>query len=106
MLPGKLLDRDYRHMAARCGQAVNLRSGDDIATFPIEKARLRSIWYLVFISSSATVVYGWVLHARTVRLAPISINKFCFMNLTIRSIFQFPWRCSSLPDLASQAYLR
>ena len=71
MLLGKFLDRDYRHMAEKCGQRVNLRSGEDIDTFPIEKARLRSIWYLIFISASATVAYGWALHAKTVRFHPI-----------------------------------
>lgn len=68
---GKFLDRDYRYMAEKCGQGVSLRSGEDIGAFPIEKARLRSIWYLIFISASATVAYGWALRAETVRLHPI-----------------------------------
>lgn len=66
---GKLIDRDYRYMARKCGREVNLRSGDDITTFPIEKARLRSIWYLILVSITATLGYGWALHVKTVRFS-------------------------------------
>lgn len=70
-LLGRLLDRDYRYMAKKCGREVSVRAGDDITTFPIEQARLRSIWYLIIVSGSATAGYGWALQVKTVRKIPL-----------------------------------
>jgi len=65
-LAGKIIDRDYRKTAASVGFTVDKVKGDDLTKFPIEKARLRSIWYFIAISTSCTLGYGWSLHAKTV----------------------------------------
>jgi len=63
---GKLLDRDYRSTAKEVGLVINRVSGDDLSRFPIEKARLRSIWYLGVVNLIAVVGYGWALDKKVV----------------------------------------
>ncbi|KAL8712656.1 MAG: hypothetical protein Q9220_003188 [cf. Caloplaca sp. 1 TL-2023] len=60
------MDRDYRLTAAEVGFAIDKTKGDDLTRFPIEKARLRSIWYFVSISTACTIGYGWTLEAKAV----------------------------------------
>ncbi|KAL8804011.1 MAG: hypothetical protein Q9223_005942, partial [Gallowayella weberi] len=59
------MDHDYRVTAAAVGFTIDKTKGDDLAKFPIEKARLRSIWYFITISTACTIGYGWTLQART-----------------------------------------
>ncbi|KAL8648404.1 MAG: hypothetical protein Q9210_005004, partial [Variospora velana] len=60
------MDRDYRVTAAAVGFTIDRTNGDDLTEFPIEKARLRSIWYYVTVSTVCTIGYGWTLESRTV----------------------------------------
>jgi hypothetical protein len=52
---GLIIDRDYQKTAAVAGLTVNGTKGDDLSNFPIEKARLRSIWYFMRLSIACTV---------------------------------------------------
>ena len=49
-----------------CGDRGN---GDDSLDFPIEKARLRSVWVSLIVSVVAIAGYGWTLQAKTVCIA-------------------------------------
>lgn len=69
---GRIMDRDYRMTAAAVGFTIDKTNGDDLTRFPIEKARLRSIWYYVTVSITCTVGYGWTLETRTVSLMCVS----------------------------------
>ena len=63
---GKILDRDYRKTAKAHGHVVDSVHGDDLSHFPIEKARLKSIFYPIVAGAVATVGYGWSLESKTV----------------------------------------
>jgi MFS family permease len=65
-IPGHIMNWDYRRIAKDYGLVIDKVAGDDMSQFPIEKARYRSIWLPVIISSVCTVGYGWSLHTRTV----------------------------------------
>ncbi|KAI7777973.1 chloramphenicol resistance protein [Diaporthe eres] len=54
---GMVIDRDYRITAAAVGFTINKKKGDDLSRFPIEKARLRSIWYFMGLLIICTVGY-------------------------------------------------
>ena len=71
---GKIIDRDYRTTAAAAGITIDRAKGDNVATFPIERARLRSIWYFIGISTTCTIGYGWTLQSQTVGVAQHSNN--------------------------------
>ena len=64
--PGKNLDRDYRVTAQAQGLTINRVCGDDLLTFPIERARLRTHKYSIIICACLIATYGWVLHAQVV----------------------------------------
>lgn len=62
-----IIDRDYRITAAAVGFTINKKQGDDLTKFPIEKARLRSIWYFMGLLIVCTLGYGWSIETETVR---------------------------------------
>lgn len=68
------MDHDYRKTAAEVGFTVDKTKGDDLAKFPIEVARLRSIGYYISISTICTIGYGWTLQARAVRCENTSLD--------------------------------
>lgn len=63
---GKILDRDYKVTARTNGFPVDKHRGDDLTHFPIEEARLKSIFVFLPIACCAIVVYGWCLHYQVV----------------------------------------
>ena len=67
---GKLLDFEYRRTARRHGLPVST-SSNETDEFPIEEARLHSVFYFIVISAIATISYGWTLQARTHVAGPI-----------------------------------
>ncbi len=63
---GRVLDRDYRLIAKAQGLAIDRVCGDDLSTFPIEHAWLRTHKYSIIICASLIATYGWILRARVV----------------------------------------
>ena len=61
MYLGKVLDRDYRVTAESRGLPVDKARGDDLHTFPIEVARLRTVFWYVFLAVFVSIGYGWAL---------------------------------------------
>ena len=62
------MNRDYRITAKKNNFVINRVKGDDLSEFPIEHARIRSIWYMIVLTISGVTGYGWALQAKTVRL--------------------------------------
>lgn len=67
---GRLLDYEYRRIAQKHGLTVS-KSTNEITNFPIEEARLHSVFNFIFIIIIATLAYGWTLQAKTHTGAPI-----------------------------------
>lgn len=67
-----MIDRDYRLTAKKYGLAVDKTHGDDLSRFPIEEARLKSVFYPLAINNAALVGYGWSLQTRAVRASAIA----------------------------------
>ncbi|KAI1269295.1 multidrug resistance protein [Xylariaceae sp. FL1019] len=63
---GWLLDKVYRRSRAKLGLPTDKVQGDDLDTFPIEKARVQVIWIPMLIIAVSTISYGWVLQLRVV----------------------------------------
>src|SRR5690606_37522268 len=63
---GTLLDHDYRVIARKHNIEINVRAGDDIAQFPIEKARFRCIWHVIGAGTVSMVGYGWLMRLKVV----------------------------------------
>ncbi|KAH6661994.1 major facilitator superfamily domain-containing protein [Halenospora varia] len=73
-LSGHIMNWDYRRTARNHGLVIDKVAGDDMAKFPIEKARYRSILYPVIMSSCCIVGYGWALHTRTTVAVPLILQ--------------------------------
>ncbi|KAJ6258460.1 hypothetical protein Dda_6501 [Drechslerella dactyloides] len=58
---GKIIDRDFRIVAETEGITVDRKNMTDMAKFPLERARLRSVWYSMVVYIVAIVPYGWAL---------------------------------------------
>lgn len=58
---GKFMDHNYKMTAKRIGWTVNSVSGDDLAKFPIERARSRGSLLLLLISTATLLGYGWAV---------------------------------------------
>lgn len=65
---GKLLNYDYSRTAKEQGVDVDVAREDCLDDFPIEKARLRNVFYLIGLNTIATISYGWALHRRVASL--------------------------------------
>ena len=72
---GRLLDYDYRVTARRYGLPVS-KSTNDISKFPIEQARLRSVFPFLVVNALATIGYGWTLHVKAHLAAPLVMQFF------------------------------
>ncbi|KAL8850035.1 MAG: hypothetical protein Q9221_004961 [Calogaya cf. arnoldii] len=73
---GRLLNHDYQGTAKKYDIEINSSSGDEMSTFPIEEARLRSSWFPALISIVAAVGYGWALQATTHIAVPLTLQFF------------------------------
>ncbi|KAF1836461.1 MFS general substrate transporter, partial [Decorospora gaudefroyi] len=67
---GRLLNRAWRAARTRRNLPTDKVAGDDLDSFPVEKARLQVIWMPMFVTAGSIITYGWVLHYRK----PIAIS--------------------------------
>ncbi|KAK6829585.1 hypothetical protein PG987_010169 [Apiospora arundinis] len=58
---GKLMDWNYRQVAAAEGLPIDRKRGDDIAKFPIEHARSRGSITIILLSLGVVIGYGWIV---------------------------------------------
>lgn len=72
---GKLLNRDYIRTAKRYNLPIN-KSSNDLSNFPIEEARLLSVFPLLAISTIVTFGFGWSLHQHTSIALPLVLTFF------------------------------
>lgn len=71
---GKLLDINYQTVAKQIGFTINKVSGDDLRTFPIQRARTRFAFYLVAICTVLPVGYGWAVEQRIHISVPLMLQ--------------------------------
>ena len=82
---GKLMDRNYRATAREAGHTIDKVSGDDLATFPIEKARSRGSWCLLATYICALTGYGWSVQANAHKSVPLILQ---FLLAALCTCFQ------------------
>ncbi|KAJ9658236.1 hypothetical protein H2198_003809 [Neophaeococcomyces mojaviensis] len=82
---GKITDHDYKAVARNHNFQIDKKKGDDLLKFPLEKARLRSIWFYIVFSSTALLGYGWVIH-KDVHLAAAIVLQF-IVGFAVTGIF-------------------
>ncbi|KAL2120119.1 hypothetical protein VTJ04DRAFT_4145 [Mycothermus thermophilus] len=68
---GYILDANYRRVARKIGFTIDYKRGDDLAKFPIEKARLMPVYPVLTTGIAAVICYGWVLQAEANLAGPL-----------------------------------
>lgn len=71
-LNGRLLDWSYKSLAKKLGREVG-RNRSDSDTFPIEKARLRSMVYVQLVHPAVLIGHGWVMDREVVSVSRLLI---------------------------------
>ena len=66
LFSGKIIDCNYRLVAEHYGLPVEKVRGDDLARFPIEEPRTRSIFLSLAVTVIAVVGFRWTLESRAV----------------------------------------
>ncbi|EPE10726.1 chloramphenicol resistance protein [Ophiostoma piceae UAMH 11346] len=78
---GHILDWNYRRTARRIGFKIDFRRGDDLAHFPIERARLEPMLPLLVGSVFTVIAYGWVLEYELPLAVPLVLLFFVGINV-------------------------
>jgi hypothetical protein len=78
---GRILDRDYRIIAGHTRSRSGVENGNAIEgsaekRFPIEHARLRSIWIMITIESLSVAGYGWCIDQK-INVVVLIIMSIC-----------------------------
>ncbi|OQE43670.1 hypothetical protein PENCOP_c003G02091 [Penicillium coprophilum] len=82
VLYGKVIDYNYERTAQNLGFPVDQKTGDDLRSFPIERARLQTVFPIMATGVAAFIPYGWVLQQRVHLAAPLVLQfiiGFCFI---------------------------
>ncbi|KAJ1323888.1 putative transporter AQR1 [Microdochium nivale] len=84
---GFLLDYNFRYTATKIGIVVDRKKADDLLRFPIERARLRFIFYFVSASALLVVGYGWQLQpGQAISMAGPLATQF-LIGLSLQTMF-------------------
>ena len=79
---GKLMDFNYRRVAKEAGITIDKSRGEDMKTFPIEKARLQVVFPLLYCGAVTILCYGWVLQKQAHLAAPLVLQFLMGFFLT------------------------
>lgn len=103
---GHLQDWNYARVARASGFTVDKQRGDDLAKFPIERARLDLVWPLVYVGSAATAGFGWAVQTRAHLAAPLVLTfvmalfmTACYNSMNLLLVDLYP----NSPSTASAA---
>jgi len=84
---GKLMDWNYRRLAAKIGFTIDRKRGDTLTgAFPIEKARFQIAAPMILVGDAALLAYGWVMQTETHLAVPLVLQFI--MGLTLNGGFQ------------------
>ncbi|KAI0444287.1 chloramphenicol resistance protein [Xylaria telfairii] len=79
---GFVADWNFRRICRKMGVKIDRKRGNDIANFPIEKARIQLIFPLIFIGSGACIGYGWALERQVSVAVPLVLSFFIGLCVT------------------------
>jgi hypothetical protein len=78
---GKLLDREYQAVKKKHVSPEGTPLPKE--TFPIEKARLRMMPFILGVSVAVVIAYGWCLQKNVSLAAPLVFHVLCRLNLLL-----------------------
>ena len=82
-LAGRAMDYNYKRIASAAGISIDKKRGEDMKTFPIEKARLQVVWPFLVIGNTALLCYGWAMQRNAPLAVPLVLTFIMGLFLTI-----------------------
>ncbi|KAL8832612.1 MAG: hypothetical protein Q9170_004812 [Blastenia crenularia] len=82
LLTGPLMDYNYRRTARLISFSIDIKRGDDLRNFPIERARIQVIWPTLYIGAAAVLGYGWAMEYNTHLAVPLVLYFMIGLCLT------------------------
>lgn len=79
---GRLMDWNYRRVAKNSNFTIDQTRGDNLANFPLEKARLMVAVPFLVVGTAAVLCYGWTLEVETSLAAPLVMHFLIGLFLT------------------------
>ncbi|KAI1124669.1 chloramphenicol resistance protein [Nemania abortiva] len=79
---GFVADWNFRRIAKKLGVKIDRKRGNDLANFPVEKARIQLILPLIFIGAGALIGYGWALERQVSVAVPLVLSFFIGLCVT------------------------
>ncbi|CAM1507658.1 Fc.00g072990.m01.CDS01 [Cosmosporella sp. VM-42] len=73
VISGKMLNWNYEQVARSIGVSPDRKKGDDLRTFPIERARLGLIWPWTILTVAMILPWGWIVDSGTSLAAPLVV---------------------------------
>ena len=82
VITGKLLNWNYIRVAKSIGVSADRKKGDDLRTFPFERARLGLIWPWTILAVAMILPWGWIVNSGTSLAAPLIVLFFAGVGLS------------------------
>ena len=79
---GRLMDWNYRRVAKNENFTIDRKRGDNLAGFPLERARLSVAVPFLVVGTVALLCYGWTLEVETSLAAPLVMHFLIGLFLT------------------------
>lgn len=79
---GVLMDKNYKRTARKIGFSIDIKRGDDLRNFPIEKARIETFLIPLYIGIATVLCWGWILQVKAPLAAPLILSFIIGFCLT------------------------
>ena len=76
------MDMNYKRVAKKAGFRIDIKRGDDMRNFPLEKARIQVFIIPLYFGIAAILVWGWVLERNAPLAAPLVLSFIIGLCLT------------------------
>ena len=76
------MDFNYKRVAKKAGFKTDIKRGDDIRNFPLEKARIQVAWPLLYIGIASILCYGWAIDQNAQLAAPLVLTFILGLTMT------------------------
>ena len=76
------MDMNYERVAKNSGFRIDIRSGDDMRSFPLERARIQVFIVPLYFGIAAVLCWGWTLEQNAPLAAPLVLSFIIGLCLT------------------------
>lgn len=76
------MDMNYKRVAKKAGFRIDIKRGDDMRNFPLEKARIQVFIIPLYFGIAAILCWGWVLEKNAPLAGPLILSFIIGLCLT------------------------